>query len=84
MAAGRPVVSTRVGGVVEVVEEGHTGLLAPSGDDEALAESILRLAGGPRRREEMGRAGQERAGSLFSEPRMHDRYRIYYDSMLTG
>src|SRR5262249_9043900 len=44
MAAGLPVVSTRVGGTGEVIAEGQTGLLAPAGDDGALADAVLRLA----------------------------------------
>ncbi len=84
MAAGRPVVSTRVGGVAEVVDDGQTGLLAPPGDDAGLAELVLRLAGDPGRRGDMGRAGRRRAGSLFSERQMHDRFRKCYDEMLLG
>jgi glycosyltransferase involved in cell wall biosynthesis len=82
MAAGRPVVSTRVGGVPEVVADGQTGLLAPAGDDAALAEHILRLVDDPARREPMGRVGQQRAGDLFSEDRMHDGYRQIYAEMV--
>lgn len=78
MAAGLPVVATRVGGIPEVVDEGRTGLLAPPGDDAALAEAVLRLAADPALRERMGRAGRERAEGLFSEGRMHAAYaRIY-------
>jgi glycosyltransferase involved in cell wall biosynthesis len=84
MAAGRPVVSTQVGGVVEVVVDGQTGLLAPAGDDAALAEHVLRLADDSQRREGMGRSGQDRAESLFSEQQMHDGYRMCYESMLLG
>jgi glycosyltransferase involved in cell wall biosynthesis len=84
MAAALPIVSTRVGGVGEVVEDGRTGLLAPSGDDEALAESILRLAADPSGRELMGRLGRERAGVLFSEEAMHASYGRLYEEMARG
>jgi glycosyltransferase involved in cell wall biosynthesis len=43
LAVGTPVVSTAVGGVVEVLEEGRNGLLVPVGDDEALAGAIRRF-----------------------------------------
>ncbi len=47
MAAGTPVVATAVGGVPELVRHGETGLLAPPGDAEALADLLVRvLAGG--------------------------------------
>ena len=82
MAAGKPIVSTDVGGVCEVVEDGRTALLAPSGDDAVLAEHILRLAADPALREQMGRLGRERAESVFSERRMHDGYLRLYEDML--
>jgi glycosyltransferase involved in cell wall biosynthesis len=84
MAAGLPVVSTGVGGLPEVVEEGRTGLLAPSGDHDALARTICRLAGDPALREQMGRLGRQRAEAHFSEPRMHTRYGQLYREMLAS
>jgi glycosyltransferase involved in cell wall biosynthesis len=47
MGAGVAVVSTRVGGVPEVVEDGRTGLLVPPGDAAALGRAIARLIGDP-------------------------------------
>jgi L-malate glycosyltransferase len=82
MAAGLPIVATRVGGVPEVVEDGRTGLLTPGGNPQALAESILRLADQPLLRGEMGRLGRARAESLFSEGRMHAAYHQLYQTML--
>jgi glycosyltransferase involved in cell wall biosynthesis len=83
MAAGLPVVSTRVGGVPEVVDDGRTGLLAPPGDPAALAEHLVRLAEQPGLREALGRSGRERAAA-FSEALMHERYRQLYEGMLRG
>jgi glycosyltransferase involved in cell wall biosynthesis len=82
MAAGRPVVSTAVGGVVEVVLGDRTGLLAPPGDDPALAELVIRLAGDPILRGQMGGLGRQRAESLFSERQMHNHYQMCYEEML--
>jgi glycosyltransferase involved in cell wall biosynthesis len=79
MAAGLPVVATAVGGLAEVVEEGKTGLLAPAGDDAALARNLLRLAEDPGLRAEMGRRGRERAFARFSEDQMVERYRQLYN-----
>jgi glycosyltransferase involved in cell wall biosynthesis len=84
MAAGLAVVSTRVGGVPEVVAEGRSGLLAPAGDDAALAEAICRLAADPALRKEMGRQGRERSQTLFSERVMHRHYGRLYEEMLGG
>ncbi len=82
MDAGLPVVATNVGGVAEVVEQGSTGLLAPAGGDEGLAEAILRLIRDPSLRREMGQAGRRRAEALFSEDRMHRAYAAVYEEML--
>jgi glycosyltransferase involved in cell wall biosynthesis len=84
MAAGLPVVSTRVGGVAEVVEDGRTALLAPSGHDGLLAENILRLANNPSLCRQMGELGRARANTLFSETLMHGHYLRLYQEMLQG
>ena len=70
MATGLPVVATAVGGTPEVVEDGTTGWLTPSGDDAAMAERITRLLTDPARRAAMGRAGRLRVETRFSVRRM--------------
>jgi glycosyltransferase involved in cell wall biosynthesis len=82
MAAGLPVVATRVGGVPEVIDEGVTGFLAPAGDDAALAGHIVHLASDHGLREDMGRRGHYRAKTLFSENQMVARYDALYRDML--
>jgi glycosyltransferase involved in cell wall biosynthesis len=66
MACGRPVVSTRAGGIPEIVIEGETGLLAEPGDPRSLAGAILELVSDPARREAMGRAGKLRVAEKFT------------------
>ncbi len=82
MAAGVPVVSTAVGGVDEVVEDGRTGLLAPSGDAAALAGHVLRLAADAELRGRMAECGRRRAREVFSEGRMHADYVELYRRLL--
>lgn len=83
MAAGLPVVSTNVGGVGEIIEHGHTGLLAPVGHAEKLATNILDLLGDPERGARMASLGKQRASTVFSETRMHSEYLSLYNEMLS-
>lgn len=66
MAAGRPVVASRAGGIPEVVEDGVTGLLVPTEDVQALAEALHRMAASPGERARMGRQARHVAGGRFS------------------
>ncbi len=65
MAAGKPVVATRGGGVGEIVEDGVTGYLVPPRDAAAVADRIARLAD-DQQRSAMGQAGRQRALTHFS------------------
>jgi len=70
MAAGKPVVATAVGGIPEVVRDGETGLLVPSGEPGRFAEALIRLLETPilaKAMEEAGRAWAEKAFSLEQE-----------------
>ena len=58
MASGCPVVTTRVGGIVDLIEEGQTGLFVPVGDVQKLADAIERLVLNPVLRREMGDRGR--------------------------
>jgi glycosyltransferase involved in cell wall biosynthesis len=59
MAAGKPVIATRVGGVAEMVRDGETGFLTAVGDVEGLASALLRLLQDPPLRARMGQAGKQ-------------------------
>lgn len=65
MAAGRPLVATRVGGVPDVVVEGSTGFLLEAGDDRSLATLLDRLLGDAGLAQRMGSAGAVRARSEY-------------------
>jgi glycosyltransferase involved in cell wall biosynthesis len=79
--AGLPVVATAVGGILEIVRHGRTGLLVPPEDPQALAGAILRLAGDAGLRTRLGRAA---AGSAlkFSEDRMVEATMEFYRTLL--
>lgn len=78
MAAGRPIVATRVGGNPEVVEDGVTGLVVPPRDPAALAGAIRALMDDPGRAAAMGSAGRERVREKFSLEAMAGRYAAIY------
>jgi L-malate glycosyltransferase len=84
MAAGLPVVATRVGGVGEVIEDQVTGLLAPSGDDAILAGHLLRLAEDRGLAGSMREHGRQRARGMFSEDRMLAGYSRLYKELVRG
>jgi glycosyltransferase involved in cell wall biosynthesis len=65
MASGRPVVATAVNGVVDIVEPGATGFLAPPAEPETLAGKVVWLLDNPDAARQIGEAGRERARSLF-------------------
>lgn len=66
MSWGLPVVSTRVGGIPDLVREGDEGLLVEPGDVEGLAEALARLAASADLRRRLGAAGRQRVQSHFS------------------
>ena len=78
LAAGRPVVATRVGGVPDVVREGEDGFLVESGDTDELADRLVRLARDPRLRAQMGKRGRERVLPRYAVARLvEDVDRLY-------
>jgi glycosyltransferase involved in cell wall biosynthesis len=66
MAAGLPVVGTRVGGVPELIVDGETGSIVEPENPEAMGAALRTLAADPARREELGRNGRERVTARFS------------------
>jgi glycosyltransferase involved in cell wall biosynthesis len=84
LAAGRPVVATRVGGIPDVVEDGVDGFLAEPRDPEGLAERLERLARDPELRARMGRAGRERALERYAVERLVDDVDALYRSLLSA
>ena len=82
MASGLPVVSTRVGGIPEVVEEGVTGLLVPPNDPPALAEAIIDLLDDRDRMRAMGVRGRERVREHFTWDKVAERVVGFYEEIL--
>ena len=82
MAAGLPVVSTRVGGSAEVVRHGETGLLVDSGDDAQLADALRTLLRNESLRKEFGARGKGVARSQFGVASVQKQYEDLYAAVL--
>lgn len=80
MAAGRPVVATRVGGVGDVVIDDQTGFLVPAEDPRALADALHRALSNRARAHEMGAAGAHRARTMFYADEVIRRLEALYRS----
>lgn len=78
-AAGLPVVATRHADIPEYVRDGESGLLAPEGDVEGLAECILELVGAPERWAGMGRAGRKHVEEHYNAATQAGRLEEIYD-----
>jgi glycosyltransferase involved in cell wall biosynthesis len=79
-AAGLPVVATAVGGTVEVVLDGTTGLLVPPHRPDRLAEALDRLVDAPDRRVDFGRAGRLHAEGVFAmQPWIDQLLDLYHE-----
>lgn len=85
MACGKPVVSTDVGGLPEVVgEDGVAGRLVPARSPEALAEAVAQLLNDGNQRQRMGMAGRTRTEELFSIGQHTNRIHNIYRELLGG
>ncbi len=84
MAAGRPVVASRVGGIPDMVVEGVTGVLVDPGDQVALATALSETIGDPVQCARMGAAGRERYTQVFTASAMAGQYGAIYKSLMQG
>lgn len=82
MAAGKPVVATRVGGIPELVHDQVTGFLVPPKDPEALAGAISRLVSQEGLLQEMGSKARERIQRCFTVEQMAKKNEDYYYELL--
>jgi len=81
MAAGTPVIASRIAGYSDVVTDGVDGVLVPPADPQALAEELQLLAHEPERLAEMGEAGRQSA-KRYAWPRVADEVKQVYDRAL--
>jgi glycosyltransferase involved in cell wall biosynthesis len=79
MAAGLPIVATRVGGTPEIVDD-SCGRLVPSRDPAAIAAALVELDRSPDLRSKLGAAARHRAETRFTIERMVGEYAEVYRS----
>jgi glycosyltransferase involved in cell wall biosynthesis len=82
MAYGRPVVASAVGGLLDLVVDGETGLLVPPGDVPALRSALERLLGDVELRHRLGGAARERIRKHFAWAPVTDATLAAYDEAL--
>lgn len=80
MSHGKPIVASRIGGIVDAVEDGETGLLVPPNDPEALADALLKLLEDPGLAVKFGGNGRGRARRLFSWERIVEQHLEVYET----
>lgn len=81
-ACGTPVVAFRTGGLVDIVDDGITGVLAQPFDSASLAAAIRSVLDDPSRRQHMAFAARERAEQLWNPRRIAGLYSDLYTSLL--
>ena len=82
MASQCAVVSTRVGGIPEMIEDGADGILIPANDSEALADSLTRLAEDKTLRADMGRRARESVIRRYNWKEAASRTLEYYEEVV--
>lgn len=84
MACEVPAITTRAGGLPEVVEDGRTGFLLPVGDVDGMAAAALCLLKDEELRRAFGAAGRRRAVEVFSQDAVVARYKAIYERVVEG
>jgi glycosyltransferase involved in cell wall biosynthesis len=83
MSRGRAVVASRLGGIVDIIENERSGLLVPPGDEVALAQAMQRLLDDRALQARLGDAARERA-TRFAAETVLPRFEALYRDVLTG
>lgn len=84
MHFGVPVIGSAVGGILDIVVDGESGLLVPPGDPSALAGAITRLASDRELARRLGAAGRTRLATHFAWPTIVEQWRALYAGLLAG
>jgi glycosyltransferase involved in cell wall biosynthesis len=83
MSLGKPVIATRAGGCLEIIEDGVSGLLVPPKNPAALSASVEQIIQNPAAAATLAQQGKERFLSLFTDQRMAAATAAVYRQLLT-
>lgn len=79
MAAGKPVIASRIGGLPEIVADGETGILVPHGDADALRAAMEKLVTDPALAARMGAAGRTRVSAFHASTVIGEIESLYHE-----
>ncbi|GBC84981.1 GDP-mannose-dependent alpha-(1-6)-phosphatidylinositol monomannoside mannosyltransferase [bacterium HR11] len=82
MAAGKPVVASKIAPLTEIIRHGETGLLVKPGDPNEFAEGVAWILKNPDQARQMGKRGQEVVASDFSAEKMANKITALYSELL--
>jgi glycosyltransferase involved in cell wall biosynthesis len=82
MACGKPVISTKVGAIPEIVDHGKTGFLVEPKNPKQLAEAILKLASDEKLRNKLGSEGRRKAREKYDWDIIVDKYLHEYEQII--
>jgi glycosyltransferase involved in cell wall biosynthesis len=82
MAAGKPVVATAAGGVLDIIQDGLDGRLVPIRDADRMSQAIVELILDPQKAEQMGQAARRRVEAKFTLPRQVATIEQVYSTLL--
>lgn len=84
MAYARPVIASAIGGALEIVQDGRTGLLIPPNQTPALADALRSLLANPTARRTLGQAGRKRLQETFTVPQQAQKTTAVYRQAWQG
>lgn len=82
MAASKPVIANRTGGLTEIVRDGVDGILVAPDDLAGLCQALDQILADPARAKAMGEAGRTRVAETYSEDHFYDRLMTIYDEVI--
>jgi len=84
MASGKAVVSTAVGGVPDIIENGKSGILVPTKDEKKLADAIVELLSDSVKRKSYGEYGREFVRDKYNKERLFADIAKLYEELVSG